>query len=109
MQPYLAPSDVKLSIQEKQFLFSVRSRMLDGNDGKKTLQCSAEFPEEQPHLIQWDKLSENEVTENLPKYNDIYSDNVCQLAKIGRLLKAKHEKLKQKNKLSNKTKPMHLH
>ena len=95
LQPYLAPSDVKLSIQEKQFLFSVRSRMLDGNDGKKTLQCSAEFPEEQPHLIQWDKLSENEVTENLPKYNDIYSDNVCQLAKIGRLLKAKHEKLKQ--------------
>ena len=35
------------------------------------------------------------MTENLPKYNDIYSDNVCQLAKIGRLLKAKHEKLKQ--------------
>ena len=40
-------------------------------------------------------LSENEVTENLPKYDDIFSEDVNQLARIGRLLKAKHEKLKQ--------------
>ena len=66
-------------------------------DGKKTLQCRAcdKFPEDQPHLIQCEKLSENEMTENLPNYDDIFSDNVYQLAKIGRLLKTKHEKLKQ--------------
>ena len=101
LQPYLAPSDLKLSIQEKQFLFSARSRMLDVlcnyKDGKKTLQCRAcdKFPEDQPHLIQCEKLSGNDVTENLPNYDDIFSDNVNQLAKIGRLLKTKHEKLKQ--------------
>ena len=38
------------------------------------------------HLIHCENLSENEVTENLPNYDDIFSDNVCQLAKIGRLL-----------------------
>ena len=61
------------------------------------LQCRAceKFSEDQPHLIQCEMLSENEVTENLPKYDDIFSEDVNQLAKIGRLLKAKHEKLKQ--------------
>ena len=66
-------------------------------DGKKTLQCRAcdKFPEDQLHLIQCEKLSENEMIVNLPNYDDIFSDNVYQLAKIGRLIKSKHEKLKQ--------------
>ena len=101
MQPYLAPSEGKLSIQEKQFIFSARSRMMDVlcnfKDGKKSLQCRAcgRFPEEQAHLLQCEKLDDNELTENLPQYVDIFSDNVMKLAKIGRVIKAKHEKFKK--------------
>ena len=65
--------------------------------GKKSLQCRAcnKFPEDQAHLIQCEKLTENEVTETLPQYADIFGDSVEKIAKIGRLLKEKHEKLKQ--------------
>merc|ERR1712155_340662 len=101
IQLYLAPSEAKLSIQEKQFIFSARSRMMDVlcnfKLGKKSLQCRAcnKFPEDQAHLIQCEKLTENEVTETLPQYADIFGDSVEKIAKIGRLLKEKHEKLKQ--------------
>ena len=57
------------------------------------------------HLIHCENLSENEVTENLPNYDDIFSNNVYQLAKIGRLIKAKHEKLKQVIKLNQANAP----
>ena len=62
----------------------------------ESLQCRAcdKAPEDQAHLIQCEKLSENEITEKLPQYNDIFSDSVEKIAKLGRLLKEKHEKLK---------------
>merc|ERR1712079_998657 len=72
LQPYLEPSDAKLSIHEKQFIFAARSRMLDVLDnfkaGKKSVQCRAcdIHPEDQPHLILCDKLSDNEVANSLP-------------------------------------------
>ena len=100
LQPYLAPNDAKLSIQEKQFIFSARSRMMDVlcnfKLGQKSLQCRAcdKAPEDQAHLIQCEKLSENEITKKLPQYTDIFSDSVEKIAKLGRLLKEKHEKLK---------------
>ena len=100
LQPYLAPNDAKLSIQEKQFIFSARSRMMDVlcnfKLGQKSLQCRAcdKAPEDQAHLIQCEKLSDNEITKKLPQYTDIFSDSVEKIAKLGRLLKQKHEKLK---------------
>ena len=36
LQPYLQPSDAKLSINEKQFIFTARSRMMDVLDNYKT-------------------------------------------------------------------------
>ena len=35
------------------------------------------------------------MTENLPHYADIFGDNVEKLAKIGRMIKAKHENFKK--------------
>ena len=46
-------------------------------------------------MLQCEKLSENELTENLPQYADIFGDNVEKLAKIGRIIKAKHETFKK--------------
>ena len=62
----------------------------------ESLQCRAcdKAPEDQAHLTQCEKLSENEITEKLPQYTDIFSDSVEKIAKLGRLLKEKHEKLK---------------
>ena len=45
---------------------------------------------DQAHLIQCEILSENEITENIPQYTDIFSDSVKKLAKLGRLLKVKN-------------------
>merc|ERR1712079_469539 len=101
LQPYLEPSDAKLSIHEKQFIFAARSRMLDVLDnfkaGKKSVQCRAcdMHPEDQPHLILCDKLCSNEMTTSLPVYEDLFSDDPHKVAKLGRLLMTKHDKLKK--------------
>ena len=101
LQPYLEPSDAKLSIHEKQFIFSARSRMMDVLDnfktGKMSLQCRAcdKSPEHQEHLLLCDKLSDNEVTNSLPEYKDIFCNDPQKVAKIGRQLKNKYEKLKK--------------
>ena len=52
-------------------------------------------------LLLCDQLSDNELTSSLPEYNDIFGDNPQEIAKIGRQLKSKHDKLKKKN--NNKT------
>merc|ERR1719418_367579 len=101
LQPYLEPSEAKLSIHEKQFIFSARSRMMDVLDnfktGKKSIQCRAcdKSAESQAHLLLCDQLADNEITSILPDYNDIFGDNPQEIAKIGRQLKTKHEKLKK--------------
>ena len=102
LQPYLEPnSDIKLSIHEKQFIFSARSRMMDVLDnfknGKKSLLCRAcgKSQENQAHLLLCDKLSGNELTNSLPEYEDIFSDDPHKVAKIGRQLKTKFDKLKK--------------
>ena len=101
LQPYLEPSDAKLSIHEKQFIFSARSRMMDVLDnfktGKKSVQCRAcdKSPEHQAHLLLCDQLSDNEVADSLPDYENIFSDDPQKVAKIGRQLKTKYGKLKK--------------
>ena len=101
LQPYLEPSEEKLSIHEKQFIFSARSRMMDVLDnyknGKDSILCRAceKLPESQAHLLQCDQLSDKELADSLPEYNNIFSDNPQQVAKIGRQLKTKFDKLKK--------------
>ena len=41
------------------------------------------------------KEYDNEITSGLPDYNDIFGDNPQEIAKIGRQLKTKHDKLKK--------------
>ena len=45
--------------------------------------------------IECDKLSSHEMTTSLPVYEDIFSDDPLKVAKIGRLLMTKHDKLKK--------------
>ena len=101
LQPYLQPSDAKLSIQEKKFIFAARSRMLDVlcnfKTGKKSLLCRAcdKAQEDQIHLMQCEKLSSSEITNDLPQYDDIFCDNTPKVAKIGRILRTKFNSLKK--------------
>ena len=99
MQPYLEPSDAKLSIHEKQFIFSARSRMMDLLDnfktGKGSLLCRACDKERKSHLLQCNRLADNDLTSSLPEYQDLFCDDLQKIAKIGRLLKSKHENFKK--------------
>merc|ERR1712079_188179 len=101
MQPYLEPNEAKLSIHEKQFIFSARSRMVDLLDnfktGKGSLLCRAcdKVQESQSHLLQCNRLSDNDLTSSLPQYQDLFCDDVQKIANMGRLLKTKHEKFKK--------------
>ena len=101
LQPYLQPSDAKLSIQEKKFIFAARARMLDVlcnfKTGKKSLQCRAcdKAQEDQIHLMQCEKLSSSEISNDLPQYDDIFCDNTPKVAKIGRILRTKLKSFKK--------------
>ena len=48
-------------------------------------------------MLLCDQLSNNEISSILPDYNDIFgdNDNPQEIAKIGRQLKNKHDKLKK--------------
>ena len=66
-------------------------------NGKKSIQCRAcdKSPESQAHLLLCDQLSEKELTSSLPDYNNIFCDNPQEIARIGRQLKTKFDKLKK--------------
>ena len=98
MQPYMKPSD--LSNQQVKFIFQARSRMLNlrGNykNGNKDLSCRAcrKSEESQPHLLVCEKLNENIISKNLPRYEDLFGINLDELKVTASVLETNFKKLK---------------
>ena len=107
LQPYLRPGVVDLTIKEKAFIFEARSRMMDIRDnfknGKSDLMCRAcnVEVEDQPHLLQCTKLVENgEITQQIPKYPDLFGEDADKIAAVSRILQRKFNLLKSYNNQS---------
>ena len=98
MQSYMKPSD--LSNQQVKFIFQARSRMLNlrGNykNGNKDLSCRAcrKSEESQPHLLVCEKLNENIISKNLPRYEDLFGINLDELKVTASVLETNFKKLK---------------
>ena len=70
LQEYLEANNGEMSVDEKQFMFKCRSRMLDlkcnmKNDHLKDLKCSACGLEEetQMHILQCEIINQNDIKE----------------------------------------------
>ena len=105
MQKYFKKCNIKITQDEVQEIFKLRSRVSDVKTNYKgkyeSFQCEAcqhiEFEEEsQKHIMICKILNENK--ENIPEYEGIYYGNVEMKVKI-----AKHflERIKTREKLKN--------
>ena len=100
IQPYLkADSVTPLTIDEKQFIFAVRSRMLDikGNYkfGQSNLLCRAchQAEENQEHLLECSELKNNEVVINSFNYIDIFGSDEIKISEISKIIRQKLKRL----------------
>ena len=80
LQEYLKPNfEISLTIQEKQFIFTARSRMMDVKVnfklGQKDLLCRAcrKADENQQHLLECERLSQFDLVTRLSfQYQDLF-------------------------------------
>ena len=90
-----------MTIQEKSFVFSARSRMLDvkGNfkQGKPNILCRRCNNEDelQSHLLTCSALCDNSIVNagQLPDYEDIFCNNPQKIEKIAKILMKKYHLL----------------
>ena len=100
MQDYLRPEDT-ISIDEAKFLFQLRTRMLDvrkNYEGKyKDLMCPVcnLVEDTQPHLIECLKLSDNDLVDKVPEYNDLFGKDLKTKVKTSRILRRRYQKRKE--------------
>ena len=107
LQEYLS-SKCKMNIEEKQFIFHARSRMLNlksnFKQGVSDISCSACKIEEesQRHLLQCTALADNSVLpNNVPQYDDLMGQDLQKVEAIGRILRAKFKLFKVKTNQTN--------
>ena len=108
LQEYLEANNGEMSVDEKQFMFKCRSRMLDlkcnmKNDHLKDLKCSACGLEEetQMHILQCKIINQNDIKEtHAIDFTDIFSDDLVKMKAAGKtfMLKMKHLYAKYKLK-----------
>ena len=103
MQSYLEANEQ--TVQEVQFLFAARSRMLDvrcNYRGKYFITlcpCCNTEEDNQEHLLYCHKLDDaSTAVDVLPAYEDLFSSYLEKQIKISRILKAKYSK---RNKMKN--------
>ena len=102
LQKYLQPQNVE-SIQLSKFLFQARTRMLDvkcnfknkysGNQLECPLKCSLEDTQE--HLLLCKKLDLKQITEQLPQYEDLFSEDMNKQLKAGKILEERYKRRKK--------------
>ena len=108
VQDYLRPEDT-ISINEAKFLFLLRTRMLDVRanfEGKyKDLMCPAckLVEDTQPHLIECSKLSDDDLVEKLPEYNDLFGDDLEPKVNTSRIIRMKFQRRKEFDKKTSQT------
>ena len=98
LQKYLAPNN--LSTQQVKFIFQARSRMIDiranFENKYKDLSCRAckKEVESQPHLLLCEELNDdNVIAAKIPKYEDLFSENLEDLKVVAHILEANFKKL----------------
>ena len=92
-------SDKSFTINEKQFLFALRSRMIDVKSnyksGQKDLLCRAchKTEERQDHLLECLALKENDLVDDPPNYEDIFGTKLEKMMITSRILRRKYKLL----------------
>ena len=108
LQDYLKPNN-SLSIKEKCFIFSARSRMIDvkcnfklGFKSLKCRKCGID-DEDQKHLLQCPSLLDSDIvpSNNIPKYEDLFCANSSKIEIIGKVLLQKYKVLQSPNTKNN--------
>ena len=102
-QGYLS-SKCKIPIEEKQFIFNVRSRMLDLKSNYKTGKgdlscraCNSDYEETQRHLFQCPAISDSSlVSQNIPEYEDIMGQDTEKMVACAKIIKSKFKLFKMK-------------
>ena len=100
LQSYLKSGNTNLTIKEKQFVYSARTRMLDIKGNFKTKEIDilcrkCNIAEElQEHIVVCPGLGDSSVVVEVPKYEEILGQDPTQISIMGRILKYKYELLK---------------
>ena len=100
LQSYLGSSGNNLTIQEKQFIFAARTRMLDVKANFKSsesdLSCRKcrNATESQEHLLSCEALLDGNLVLNSPHYEDILGVDREKIIVMGRILIEKYNLLK---------------
>ena len=109
MQKYLQPNT--MSIEQQKFLFQLRSRMLDfkinfkGGQTNLTCDLCQNHIDDQESLLTCEKLIDHtSITKNLPKYEDIFSEQVNTQLNILSILQERYSIRKRLLKEAQKNK-----
>ena len=101
MANFLSPSQVNISIEEKKWLIKCRVEDIDiscNNRWKEeNLYCSNCISTEmdQKHLLLCKSLlGENEISANIPVYEDLYADSIEKQVNTSRILKKHFTRMK---------------
>ena len=96
-----------MTIHERQFLFALRTRMVDVKAnfkiGQRDIRCRtcSQAEESQEHILQCPELQEKEIVTGLTDYKDLFKNNTEKLAHIGRIVGRKLKLLKEKVTMTN--------
>ena len=95
---YLAPNELNISLEDKQFIFKCRTNDLNTRVNKPWMYKNIEIfcvscmninqPETQQHILQCPVLlGKNEIISYIPEYSEIYSTNIDEVVYAAQILK----------------------
>ena len=99
LQPYLRPG--MASNFERKFVFQLRAKMVDlkanyqGSHSNLLCDLCEKHFDDQESLLSCEKLDGSEIVSNLPKYDDLFSEDVSKQIEIASIL---NKKFKLRNK-----------
>ena len=109
LQKYLSSSN-EMNIAEKQFVFNLRSNMIDlksnYKQGKSDIACRLcqSSEETQLHLLHCEALKDSSLlTQEIPQYCDLMGQDHARIEAIGRILKTKFTQFKMKTQTNQCT------
>ena len=100
MAPYLAASDIEMSIDEKKWLYKCRIEDIDLEANRKwnngNIQCKycPDTEMNQRHLLDCQYLLEkSEIISYIPDYNELFKEDIQEQLYISRILKDNHKRI----------------
>ena len=108
LQNYLlAGSKTQMTIHERQFLFALRTQMVDVKAnfkiGQGDIRCRAcsQAEESQEHILQCPELQEKEIVMGPIDYQDLFKNDTEKLAQISRIIQRKLKLLNEQVTMTN--------